>query len=405
MTTTDTPLIEVENVSKAFCRNLKRALWYGLKDISGEVLGQRRDRSTLRRDEFWALRDVSFQVRRGECLGLIGRNGAGKTSMLRMLNGLVRPDSGQITMRGRIGALIALGAGFNPVLTGRENIYINGSVLGLSKREIDAKLDEIIDFAEVRDSIDAPVQTYSSGMKVRLGFSVATAMEPDVVLLDEVLAVGDVRFRTKCYHRIGKILKRAAVIYVAHDMNQISRLCDSILLLDRGQILHYGDVTEGITHYEKINEVNGSDRINGEIAVWNDDLSIESIELQPAQIATGDPLRVEMRYHCTNDIPLGSIICNFKTQSGVLVAKYDSSVTGESFTLKQGSNILQVDLGRIRFTSNSYVFSMMGVDPSGKLYYFNAQDHKCIQVLGDMKTTALIQMGSTLEYENSHYHL
>ena len=180
MTTANAPLIEVEHVSKAFCRDLKRALWYGLKDISGELIGQRRDRSTLRRDEFWALNDVSFQVRRGECLGLIGRNGAGKTSLLRLLNGLVRPDSGQITMRGRIGALIALGAGFNPILTGRENIYINGSVLGLSKREVDAKLDEIIDFAEVREAIDAPVQTYSSGMKVRLGFSVATAMEPDV---------------------------------------------------------------------------------------------------------------------------------------------------------------------------------------------------------------------------------
>ena len=401
MTTADAPLIEVEHVSKAFCRDLKRALWYGLKDISGELVGQRRDRRTLRRDEFWALRDVSFQVRRGECLGLIGRNGAGKTSLLRLLNGLIRPDSGQIAMRGRIGALIALGAGFNPVLTGRENVYINGSVLGLSKREIDGKLDEIIDFAEVREAIDAPVQSYSSGMKVRLGFAVATAMKPDVVLLDEVLAVGDVRFRTKCYHRIGKILKHAAVIYVAHDMNQISRLCDSILLLDRGRVMHHGDVTEGIGRYEEINQEDGFYRVNGEVAVWHDDLTIESIDLQPERIATGEPLRVVMRYHCANDIELGAIICNFKTQSGILVAKYDSSVTGESFTLKRGANVLRVDLGRIRFTSNTYVFSMTGVDPSGKLYCFNAQEHKCLRVDGEMKTTALVQMGPTLEYEHA----
>ena len=171
-------------------------------------------------------------------------------------------------------------------------------------------------------------------------------------------------------------MKRAAVIYRRHDMNQISRLCDSILLLDRGQVQHHGDVTEGIRRYEEINEVDGFYRINGEIAVWNDDLTIESIELQPERISTGDPLRVEIHYHCASDVELGSIICNFKTQSGILVAKYDSSVTGESFTLKRGSNMLQVELGRIRFTSNTYVFSIMGVDQSGKLYYFNAQEHK-----------------------------
>ncbi len=221
----DDVLIDVEDVSKVFCRSLKRSIWYGVRDIVSEVLGRRHDRSELRENEFWANRNVSFTVHRGECLGLIGRNGAGKTTLLKMLNGLIKPDRGRITMRGRIGALIALGAGFNPILTGRENIYINGSVLGLSKREIDHKVDEIIDFAEVIDSIDAPVRTYSSGMTVRLGFAIATALDPDVVLLDEVLAVGDVRFRSKCYHRIGKILKQAAVIYVAHDMNQIARIC------------------------------------------------------------------------------------------------------------------------------------------------------------------------------------
>ena len=234
-------LIDVQDISKVFCRNLKRSIWYGVRDITSELFGQRRDRSELRPKEFWANQAISFQVRRGECLGLIGPNGAGKTTLLRMLNGLIKPDRGRITMRGRIGALIALGAGFNPILTGRENIYINGSVLGLSKREIDAKVEEIIDFAEVRDAIDAPVRTYSSGMTVRLGFAIATALDPDLVLLDEVLAVGDVRFRTKCYQRIGKILKRAAVIYVAHDMNQIARICDSVIVMDRGRVTFEGE--------------------------------------------------------------------------------------------------------------------------------------------------------------------
>ena len=163
-----------------------------ISEICGKKMADGRDREGLRDGEFWAVQDVSFELRRGECLGLIGHNGAGKTTLLKMLNGLIKPDAGSITMRGRVGALIALGAGFNPILTGRENIYINGSVLGLTKKEIDAKIDEIIDFAEIREFIDMPVQSYSSGMSVRLGFAVAANLEPDILILDEVLAVGDI---------------------------------------------------------------------------------------------------------------------------------------------------------------------------------------------------------------------
>jgi lipopolysaccharide transport system ATP-binding protein len=194
----DEVLMSVQGVSKKFCRSLKRSLWYGMQDIvselnpfeshTSEVNVERH--SILRKDEFWAVNDVSFELRRGECLGLIGRNGAGKTTLLKMLNGLMKPDQGRIEIRGRVGALIALGAGFNPILTGRENIYVNGSVLGLTKREIDEKIEGIIDFADIREFIDSPVQSYSSGMQVRLGFAVATALEPDILLLDEVVIAG-----------------------------------------------------------------------------------------------------------------------------------------------------------------------------------------------------------------------
>src|SRR6202044_629424 len=155
----------VDGVSKKFCRDLKRSLWYGVQDIAGDLLGGGSSQKELRRDEFWAVRDVSFELKRGECLGLIGHNGAGKTTLLKMLNGLIKPDCGRIEMRGRVGALIALGAGFNPILTGRENIYVYGSVLGLAKREIDTKLEDIIDFAEIREFIDAPVQSYRISAK------------------------------------------------------------------------------------------------------------------------------------------------------------------------------------------------------------------------------------------------
>ena len=158
----------------------------------------------------WAVNNVSFA--QAECLGLIGRNGAGKTTLLKMLNGLIKPDAGRIEMRGRVGALIALGAGFNPILTGRENIYVNGSVLGLTKKEIGAKLDEIVDFAEIGDFIDTPVQNYSSGMAVRLGFAVASSIRPDVLLIDEVLAVGDISFVLRCLNRV-ELLPTTACLF------------------------------------------------------------------------------------------------------------------------------------------------------------------------------------------------
>src|SRR4051794_37523007 len=223
----DDVLVRVEGLSKKFCRSLKKSLWYGMIDMSREIVPFGRDDSgsghPLRADEFWAVNGVSFELRRGECLGLIGRNGAGKTTLLRMLNGLIKPDQGRIEMRGTVGALIALGAGFNPVLTGRENIYVNAAVLGMAKQFVDSKIDEIIDFAEIREFINSPVQTYSSGMNVRLGFAVAAILiKPDILFLDEVLAVGDIGFAIKCLNTVRRISTKSAVVFVSHNMQQIS---------------------------------------------------------------------------------------------------------------------------------------------------------------------------------------
>ena len=249
-------LVKVENVSKKFCRDLKTSLWYGVKDLTGEFLGGRSGQSVLRPKEFWAVKDVSFELRRGECLGLIGRNGAGKSTLLKMLNGLIKPDTGTITMDGRVGALIELGSGFNPILTGRENIYNNGSVLGIPKKEIDKVIDEIIAFSEIEKFIDTPVQYYSSGMKVRLGFSVAVHMKPDVLILDEVLAVGDSGFKMKSFNKINEMMRTAAVIFVSHSMPNVANITNKILLMDQGQVDFYGaDISEGIDRY--FNEFGG----------------------------------------------------------------------------------------------------------------------------------------------------
>ncbi|MBU2019901.1 MAG: ABC transporter ATP-binding protein [Bacteroidetes bacterium] len=242
-------LIEAENVSKKFARNLKSSLKFGIQDIFREIVGKPKIQR-LRNSEFWALKDVSFTVRRGECLALIGHNGAGKSTLLKMLNGLLKPDQGSIRIKGRVAALIELGAGFNPILTGRENIYNNAAVLGFTKEEVNQKINEIIDFSELNEFIDSPVQSYSSGMKVRLGFAVAAQMEPDVLIIDEVLAVGDLGFRIKCLNRIGELLQNSAVIFVSHSMTQVARVCTHGLLLKKGQIEHMdNDIGSVISAY------------------------------------------------------------------------------------------------------------------------------------------------------------
>lgn len=228
-------ILEVDSVGKRFCRDLKRSLWYGLTDIANDCLGKSQGASDLRPKEFWALQDVSFTLRRGECLGLIGANGAGKTTLLRLISGLIKPDHGEVRRRGRMGALIALGAGFNPVLTGRENIYVNAAILGLTKCETDAKLDEIIAFADIGDALEAPVQSYSSGMTVRLGFAIAVNLEPDLLLIDEVLAVGDAAFRAKCYQHVSRNLKKCAVILVSHSLPMLARYSTQLIHLDQGE--------------------------------------------------------------------------------------------------------------------------------------------------------------------------
>lgn len=242
-------LIKVENVSKKFCKDLNLGLLYGLQDLGSGFFGNNKVRD-LRKKEFWAVDDISFEVRRGECLGLLGHNGAGKSTLLKVLTGLISPDRGQITMKGRVNALIELTAGFNPILTGRENIYNNGAVLGLTEKEIEAKYDEIVAFSELEEFIDTPVQYYSSGMKVRLGFSVAAFTEPDVLILDEVLAVGDVGFRIKSFNKTLEIMQKAAVIFVSHSMPDVTRTCNQVLFMRHGKSYYQGtNIHKGINLY------------------------------------------------------------------------------------------------------------------------------------------------------------
>jgi lipopolysaccharide transport system ATP-binding protein len=245
-------ILSVNGVSKRFCRDLKRSLLYGVKDIASELAGLRKENRTLRPKEFWALDDVSFELKRGQAVGLVGKNGSGKSTLLRIISGLIKPDAGSIEVIGRVAPLIALGAGFSPILSGRENIYANMSILGLSRSEIDDRLEDVIEFAEIGDAIDAPVQTYSSGMAARLGFACAIHTRPDILLIDEVLAVGDIKFRCKCYRMLNHLrTSGTAFVLVSHSANSVLAVCESAVYLSAGKLIATGAVDKIVQRYEE----------------------------------------------------------------------------------------------------------------------------------------------------------
>lgn len=263
---TDEVVLSVQGVSKKFCRDLKRSLLYGVQDIASELFGLRQTSENLRSKEFWALKDVSFQIRRGEALGLVGKNGSGKSTLLRIISGLIKPDTGCVEVYGQIAPLIALGAGFNPILTGRENIYANMSILGLSSQEISERFDEVVEFAEINDAIDSPVQTYSSGMAARLGFACAIHTEPDILLIDEVLAVGDIKFRAKCYRKLAHLRdKGVAFVLVSHSSNSILSKCESAIYLSKGKMIMAGDAASVTRQYENDLFLEGTSKAIGEV--------------------------------------------------------------------------------------------------------------------------------------------
>ena len=243
-------LIRAENVSKKFCRNLKRSLWYGMTDIARSMFGMNGN-GALRKDEFWAVKDVSFEVRRGECLGLIGHNGAGKSTLLKILSRITAPTMGRVEVEGRVGSLLEVGTGFHGELTGRENIFLNGSILGMDRAYILRRFDEIVEFAGVRKFIDTPVKRYSSGMGVRLAFSVAAHLEPEILLVDEVLAVGDAEFQKKCLGKMGEVSKGEGrtVLFVSHNMVAIKSLCSTGLYLQNGTLRKNGSINDVIQSY------------------------------------------------------------------------------------------------------------------------------------------------------------
>ncbi|MDW7775559.1 MAG: ABC transporter ATP-binding protein [Methanosarcinales archaeon] len=246
------PIIEVKNLSKQYHIGVDTTY----KTLSESVTTTlRHPLQTLKNynkqnEIFWALRDINFTVNRGEVVGIIGRNGAGKSTLLKVLSRITHPTEGEVLLRGRVGSLLEVGTGFHPELTGRENIYFNGAILGMKKREIDAKFDEIVQFAEIEKFLDTPVKRYSSGMYVRLAFAVAAHMDPEILLVDEVLAVGDAAFQKKCLGKMGEVAEGGrTVLFVSHNMASIKQLCSKAILLTNGIISYEDTPDETISFY------------------------------------------------------------------------------------------------------------------------------------------------------------
>jgi ABC-type polysaccharide/polyol phosphate transport system ATPase subunit len=288
--------------------------------------GARRLFDRQHRETFWALRDVSFEVLRGEALGIVGPNGAGKTTLIRLLSGITAPSAGEIEIVGRLASLVEVGAGFQPDLTGRENVFLNGAIMGMGHREITTKLPRIIEFAEIGDALDAPVKQYSSGMFVRLGFAIAASLDADILLLDEVLAVGDIAFQARCFERIEELRHAGkTILLVSHDLAAMERVCGRALLLNHGGIVTEGDPHEVVEVYIAATQATlrarQRDEPEGPLVVTG--LMMGAIDA--GAVRTGAPFRCCVAYCARSALDGVTVRVSFNWPSGYLCTELVSS--------------------------------------------------------------------------------
>ena len=294
-------------------------------------------------EEFWALKDVSFEVKPGEVVGIIGRNGAGKSTLLKLLSRITEPSAGKIRLRGRVASLLEVGTGFHPELTGRENIYLNGTILGMTKKEIDRKFDAIIDFSGVEKFVDTPVKRFSSGMQVRLAFAVAAHLEPEILVIDEVLAVGDAAFQKKCLGKMQDVASEGrTVLFVSHDLATVEKLCSRAILMDSGRRVEDGPTSQTISHYQKsVIEAAASDLATRKDRKGEGYVRFTRLQLldengrEQGVFFSGRPLRVRMHYRSLGNKPLVSsrVSLSFDGWGKVYFLASTELHTDESLTL------------------------------------------------------------------------
>ncbi|MHA1265174.1 MAG: ABC transporter ATP-binding protein [Candidatus Helarchaeota archaeon] len=369
--------IKVEHVSKKYCKSLIRSMWYGIKDITRNTFGRKSNSHKLRKGEFWALDDISFEVKKGETLGVIGPNGSGKTTLLKLLNGIFWPDKGKITLRGRVGALIEVGAGFHPLLTGRQNIYINAAILGMKKKEVDEKFEDIVKFAGIGDFINIPVKYYSSGMFVRLGFAVMAHCNRDILLIDEVLAVGDSAFRVKCQKKMNEIKRKkdVAIVFVSHDLLTVARFCDKGIFINKGKIVSMGEIHDVIRKYQsliiQLGEKEKKDT-NYTLGVPYCTKEVEILKIsylgsdntEQDQYSINDTLKIRVEYKANKKIINPIFQISILNRNGVHISVLGTHIDGFVIPTIEGIGAVECQIDNLPLLWNSYYVTVAIYDKS-----------------------------------------
>jgi len=379
--------IRVENLSKAYqlgdygtgtlSRDIER--WWALmrgKDDPFLMIGETNDRTAKGgSDIVWSLKDINFEIKEGDAVGIIGRNGAGKSTLLKVLSRVTAPTTGNIKVKGRIASLLEVGTGFHPELTGSENIYLNGAIMGMSKREIKRKFDEIVDFAGVERYVDTPVKRYSSGMYVRLAFAVAAHLESEILVVDEVLAVGDAEFQKKCLGKMNDVSKGEGrtVLFVSHNMDAIKSLCSNTIILNMGQVDFVGGVNQGLTFYKNLQKRTISEILTREKNDHND-VYINNINFKSKNndiLYFGDSIDIELEIFSKTEIR--NLECSFHIldddDTVVTYGWYTTSLELKELVGKKGSFVINISIPSLRLYKGEYYFRINLSDPRGKIVY------------------------------------
>jgi len=358
-------IIKINNLSKSYRLGVYTAdtivedfrIWWNKKSRNRNNFTENHDTGRIdKKGIFWALKNINLEVSRGEILGIIGKNGAGKSTLLKILSRVTTPTTGEVKIRGRVASLLEVGTGFHPELTGRENIFLNGAILGMNKKEINTKLDEIIDFSGVYDHIDTPVKRYSSGMKVRLGFAVAAHLEPEILVVDEVLAVGDAEFQKKCLGKMKDVSKSGrTILFVSHNTTAIRSLCTKAVLLADGMVEFNGSTDETISRYLGGNYSERNDIIWSENEYKNSEIDLKRIHVisgnkeKSSLITMEDPLRIQIVYERLAIINRIDFTLHVKGLSGDIL--FTTSTTNVEEDARTGFNIAIVELPGSFFNS------------------------------------------------------
>jgi lipopolysaccharide transport system ATP-binding protein len=365
--------IRVDSLGKRYVIGGKQEKYATLRDTIVDMAATpfRRVRGVLRgesaaglKEEIWALKDVSFEVKHGEVVGIIGRNGAGKSTLLKILSRITDPTTGYADVYGRIGALLEVGTGFHPELTGRENVFLNGAILGMSREEINRKFDEIVDFAGIEKFIDTPVKHYSSGMGLRLGFAVAAHLEPEILIVDEVLAVGDAEFQKKCLGKMGEVAGEGrTVLFVSHNMAAVASLCTKSILLVSGRVLDYSKTADIISKYERniasISDTPLSERLDRRGTGLLRVTKVSALSLAGGErnyIPAGKPVDIELRYSSQAGSPLREVLVSIEVidPRGVKVFTCSNEHEGTVLTLPACGGRLVCSIPNLPLVPGSY---------------------------------------------------